>query len=476
MYTSQQHVFKEDKRMLVVAKFGGSSVKDAKAFKQVAKIIENNINIKLVILSAVSGITDKLITIFKLPSNKRKIICQDIVAIHQNIIEELGLNSCDTNKILKPIINELFFLSKFATTDYHLDQLLAIGERLSTIIITELLKSNHKKAIFYDARELIITDKNFGYATPRVKDIKLQCFDKIIPKLKSDDHIIITQGFIGGTREGLSTTLGRGGSDYSAALFAEAINANLLEIYTDVKGVYTGNPNLISNAKLIPYLSYHDMAVLSKFGTKVLHPATIIPCKRMNIPILIKCTFNYKEGGTLIKNRKSTINYSIKAIALLQNQFLITLNRRNNLVLNKIYKILKNYNVKDQLTIQDKKSINIVIDKTKFYTYNTDIYTQKKFFKSLQLIPQINIEKDLALLTLIGKNFIKMSDILQNLIKYMNFPIRILYNQEKFPSISLLVQSDYAQILLEQTHKTFFELKEEELFSVVRSNNGDIDI
>lgn len=128
--------------MLVIAKFGGSSIRNATAFKQVAKIIEANIEIKVVILSAVSGVTDKLVEIFRLPNSERKRICQDIVTIHENIIEQLELKHIATNRILEPIIDELFSLSEFATINSHLDQLFSIGERLSSMIMTELLKKN----------------------------------------------------------------------------------------------------------------------------------------------------------------------------------------------------------------------------------------------------------------------------------------------------------------------------------------------
>ena len=275
--------------MLVVAKFGGTSVGNAQAFKQVANIVHNNIKIRVVVLSAISGVTNKLIEIFKQPYNNRKNKCLDIISLHENIISQLQLNKNKITALTQPLFNELFIISKLTATKSLLDQLLSVGERLSSMIMTEVLKQYDVRAIFVDARNLIITDDYFGKATPELNEIKFRCQDKIIPLLK--EHIIVTQGFIGSTAEGVTTTLGRGGSDYSAALFAEALNANLLEIYTDVKGVYTGDPMLIPNAQVIPILSFNMMERLSKSGAKVLHPDTLFPCVRMNIPIMVKSTF-----------------------------------------------------------------------------------------------------------------------------------------------------------------------------------------
>ena len=384
--------------MLVVAKFGGTSVRNANAFGQAVKIIQNNSNIRIVILSAIAKVTDKLMGMSKLSYDKRKDVCQDIVTTHKNIIEQLELNN-DVVKLFNPIIKELLSLSESEITVRNLNQLLSIGERLSSIILTGLLIKNHTKAFLIDARKLIITN-DFGQTIPANKAIQTRCFSKISTKIK--DYVIITQGFIGSTKDGLTTTLGRGGSDYSAALFAEALNADLLEIYTDVKGVHTGDPSLILNARLIPKINYDDMLKLSKFGAKILHPDTILPCIRKNIPIYIKSTFCPKNSGTLIDNTKKTItNNLIKAIALKNNQILITIKKSNTTILNLVYKVLKNYKVNVEFFTKKKKSISIILETTNFHKYLTSTYAKQKYFKEIQLMPTITIEDNLSLLTLI---------------------------------------------------------------------------
>jgi len=203
--------------MLIIAKFGGTSVGNANAFKQVASIVKSNSNIRVVVLSAMSGVTNALRDIFNQTTNNRKAKCQIIIDMHKDIIEQLGLDIA--SKQIEPIVNELCLLAETAANLSHLDQLLSIGERLSSLILTELLIKENISALLVDSRELIITDDHFGKASPILAEIKFRCRDKISAKLK--DFIILTQGFIGCTNTGLITTLGRGGSDYSAGLLAE---------------------------------------------------------------------------------------------------------------------------------------------------------------------------------------------------------------------------------------------------------------
>lgn len=440
--------------MLVVAKFGGTSVGDAYAFKQVVSIVQNNINIRVVVLSAVSGITNKLIEIFKYPYSSRKNKCLEIILLHKNIIKQLELNHDKTYTLIQPLFDELFLISSFAATITLLDQLLSIGERLSSIIMAELLKQCEVKAIFIDARGLIITDNFFGRATPEINEIKLKCQIKVTPLIK--DYVVVTQGFIGSTIEGLTTTLGRGGSDYSAALFAEALNANLLEIYTDVKGVYTGDPKLIPNAQIISNLSFSMMEELSKSGAKVLHPSALSPCIRMNIPIMIKSTFVPEEGGTLIKgNDQNSEDSSVIAVTLRKGQALLTIKKTSQLILDNIFSIINRYRINAHMMNNDEMSIKILIDITNIYPCNIRTLSHHSFLNELQCITEVSIEENLSVLTLVGKSINKISSSLQKILISVDFPITIGLNE--LSNISLLTHDKFAQILMQLLHNEFFE-------------------
>lgn len=446
--------------MLVTAKFGGTSVGNAKAFMQVVNVIQNRPEIRVIVLSAVSGITNKLIEVFKQPINERREKCNEIITIHEHIIGELGLKNSNVEKLIESLADELYSLSDFAITNAHLDQILSIGERLSTTIMTELLQKNGINANFYDARELIITDDHFGKATPKIDDIKLKCQLKIAPLLK--DQVIITQGFIGATTEGVTTTLGRGGSDYSAALLGEALNTNLVEIYTDVKGVYTSDPNLISQAKLIPNLNFTEMAELANFGAKVLHPATLLPCMRANIPIMIKSTFAPNDGGTLIENKDQPGTPSITAIALRKDQALLLIKSPNMInthgFLAHVFGILSYHKISIDLVSTSEVSVALTIDKASLNTHNISTFSHHTFVEELQAIAEVSIEESLSLVTLVGKGINKnLGALLQKILSAVDFPIRLVSHGASPSNISLLVQNNHATKLMQHLHKEFLE-------------------
>jgi aspartate kinase len=176
-----------------------------------------------------------------------------------------------------------------------MDSILALGEDLSSLIIHSYLVSQGIKITWLNVRDYIITDDTFGKGVPDL--------NAILDRAKNlPNGLCITQGFIGSTVDGRTTTLGRGGSDYSAALLAEAIRSDELLIYTDVQGVYTQDPNLVSDAQLLPKLSFQKMAEMANFGAKVLHPATLGPCVRANIPIRVLSTFEPSKLGTYIND------------------------------------------------------------------------------------------------------------------------------------------------------------------------------
>lgn len=445
--------------MLTIAKFGGTSVGNANAIKQVATILQDNPTIKIVVLSAVSGVTNKLIEVFNQPANERREKCQHIISIHHNIIKELGLDHNEVLKLVEVLTDELLSLADFASTITHLDQMLSIGERLSSTIVAALLQKNGVKAKFYDARELIITDNHSGRAIPIIEDIKIQCGTKIKDLLNK--NIIITQGFIGATKDGVTTTLGRGGSDYSAALFAEALSADLLEIYTDVKGVYSADPNLIPKARLIPKMSFVEMSELANFGAKVLHPATLLPCVRTNIPIMIKSTFAPKEGGTLIEKELQTSGPSITAIALRKEQVLLIIKSPHMVntygYLANIFGVLSLHKISVDVVTTSEVSVALTIDKVSLNAHNVSSFSHHTFVEELQSMAEVTIEENLTLLTLVGKGISRTLGVLQKILASIDSPIRLVSHGASHSNISLLVQSNHATKLMQHLHKIFLE-------------------
>tara|TARA_Y100000590_G_scaffold446052_1_gene579102 strand:+ start:97235 stop:98332 length:1098 start_codon:yes stop_codon:yes gene_type:complete len=293
---------------LKVAKFGGSSVKDAVAMNRCADLICAEEALSVVVVSATKNTTNELeliagtakeglvsesLGLVDLLEKRHCEICSDI--------EDLPENKAYLGEILKEarvLVKEIAQKKDYSKED--MDSLYCLGERMSSFLFSKLLQSKtKKKVILKDARRFIKTDSTFCAAVAQVDQIKSAVEKELIPDLASDT-IIVTQGFIGTDEKGRNTTLGREGSDYSATLIGEAIGANEVQIWTDVAGVATFDPRLIDNTRFIGELSYEEASTLALLGAKVLYPKTLFPAKRKNIPVFVGSTLDPKAGGTRI--------------------------------------------------------------------------------------------------------------------------------------------------------------------------------
>jgi aspartate kinase len=199
-----------------------------------------------------------------------------------------------------------------------MDELYSLGERMSSLLVSDLLRLRmaSKKITLIDARTIIKTNSEFNRAEPQIDIIKEKSAELILPYL-DEKTIFVTQGFIGEDLLGQTTTLGREGSDYSAALFGETISAGLVQIWTDVPGVASSDPRLVKDARFIPTLSYDEATALATLGAKVLFPTTLLPTKRQNIPVFVGSSLDSSLGGTLVTKEQDSV-FKLKAVTLLK--------------------------------------------------------------------------------------------------------------------------------------------------------------
>lgn len=309
-----------------VLKFGGTSVGSAATIKQVKKIIQQQTSNVVVVVSALGGITDLILNAAKVAASGTEDfhpILNEIKKRHSNAIAELFNGAGPIIHIAEELLDELGQILTGITlvgelTPKTLDRIAGIGERISSHLVAQYIPG----AIRKDASEFIQTDSNFGRAVVDFfvtnKSIKSE-FD-------SFSGIAIVPGFIAKNAKGEFTTLGRGGSDYTAAILAAALEAESLEIWTDVNGFMTADPRVISKAYTIPELTYSEAMELSHFGAKVIYPPTILPVYKKGIPILVKNTFNPQSEGTLIlKGAKTPKDKPIKGISSISGISLLTL-------------------------------------------------------------------------------------------------------------------------------------------------------
>ncbi|HPI41659.1 MAG TPA: aspartate kinase, partial [Pseudobdellovibrionaceae bacterium] len=303
---------------MIISKFGGTSMGDAECMLRSAQVcLKQKSN--LVVVSATSGTTNELIKIGKLAEDQKysqaEEVIQKIITRHQKMAQDLHCSPNDHTQLLE-LFNELQSLSKgiFLLRDCSLkamDALTSLGERLSSVLFKKALLvalENDKKTKnvkLVDARSLLKTDDQFGKAKPLFDEVQKLC-EVNLSFLNEANTLAVTQGFIGSTLEGHTTTLGRGGSDYSAAIFAEALNAQVLEIWTDVDGIATTDPRICSNAQSIKDISFKEASELAIFGAKVLHPATLLPAMRKNIPTFVGSSFHIESHGTWIHKETQT--------------------------------------------------------------------------------------------------------------------------------------------------------------------------
>ncbi len=389
----------------IVSKFGGTSMGDALCMRRSAdvSVLRNSC---IVVVSATSGTTNDLIKLGELSElgqqTEAEVVSEKITAKHLKIAADLDFPT-DRLLELKTLLSEMQSIARgiFLLRDCSAkakDVLLSLGERLSSVLFTYALEKAwpSKTVRFLDIRTILKTDEYFGKARPLTAEIAELCAAKLSDI--NDGHVVyVTQGFIGQTLAGATTTLGRGGSDYSAALLAEGIRADVLEIWTDVAGVSTTDPRLCAEAIVIDELSFKEMSELATFGAKVLHPATLLPAIRQNIPVLVASSFEPKKCGTWVKKEVKN-SPLIRALALRKNQTLITLSTPEMLqahgFLFQLFKIFNDHKISIDAITTSEISVSVTIDSAELIS--------AALISELGQVADVQIEKDLALVSLIG--------------------------------------------------------------------------
>lgn len=299
---------------VIVSKFGGTSVANYEAMKLSSSKVLNDMDSKqLIVVSACSGITNKLERLARSYFTSVESMYQMVNEIHVHhlmIAKEIDEHDCELKIKVDLIVGRLLQMSE---KQYHnpstevFAAILAIGEELSAMLFTALLKQEGIKAYFMDSRSLIYTDNNLLNSNPSPARIKDRVEEHLLPHLVKG-NVYVTQGFVGSNYGGQTTTLGRGGSDFSAALLAEALGAESLHIWTDVDGFYTADPKSTPTAERYEYMSYADAHKLSMDGAKVIHQKTIPPVERAGIPLFVAHSHIDSSPYTCIGNYETKLS------------------------------------------------------------------------------------------------------------------------------------------------------------------------
>ncbi len=395
-----------------VLKFGGSSIGNAERIRMVKKIIDSEQLPLIIVVSAFQGVTDSLKIISELAAshkddyrlllhemiNKHRDICKEL--LEGGILEAILLKTDDIFSELSETLKGLYLLRELSK--YSLDKVLSTGERLSSIIISGVLNN----CLLLDSRDLIRTDDNYGNANV---DFKLTN-SLVRRKISGKNRLILVPGFIARSNKNETTTLGRGGSDYSAAIIASAINADMLEIWTDTDGFMTADPKKVEKAYAIENLTYSEAIELSHFGAKVIYTPTLRPVYKKLIPVFIKNSFDPKAKGTMISDKsKNGSRSTIKGISSIDHIDLITLQGPSMVGVTgtsmRLFGSLAKRNINIILITQasSEYSITFAINpsdtKKAIEAINQEFDREIAFRKELKIL----VEKDLSIIAIVGE-------------------------------------------------------------------------
>ena len=411
---------------MIVFKFGGTSIGNVEKIKNVVSILKSNLKKHkeiVVVLSAFGGVTDRLVkmsTIASKGDQNYELQFKHLEELHISIVKELlpVKYQTETLSCVKLTLNELedvlhgVFLVK-EISPRSLDFIMSFGERLSTYIVSNYLNVTGISSEFIDSRKIIKTDESFGNAKV---DFVLTS-DLIKKAFTNPGKLKVVTGFIGSTANEETTTLGRGGSDYTAAIFASVLNAKEIEIWSDVDGVFSADPRKVKNVFPIKNLSYEEAMELSHFGAKVIYPPTMQPALNKGIPVRIKNTFNTKFEGTLIGSKTNRNGYLIKGISSIDSISLIGINGSGMVGVagtsQRIFGALADKNISVILITQASSEHSLCIAVLPAYALAAQKAIEQEFRYEIRegLINKPDVESSMSIIAVVGENMRKTPGI-----------------------------------------------------------------
>ncbi|GIU44350.1 lysine-sensitive aspartokinase 3 [Shewanella algidipiscicola] len=447
---------------IVVAKFGGTSVADYTAMSRCADIIIANPNTRIVVVSASSGVTNLLVelTQAQLDDERRQQLLKQIASIQYQILDQLG-RPAEVAAQLDGVLSRIAMLSESLSRERckaTMDELLAQGEQCSAALFAAVLREKGEAASAFDVRQVMRTDSHFGRAEPQIEQVAALCAAHLAPLLA--EQRIVTQGFIGADAQGATTTLGRGGSDYSAALLAEALKASAVEIWTDVAGIYTTDPRLAPNAQPIAEISFNEAAEMATFGAKVLHPATILPAVRQKIQVFVGSSKEPERGGTWIRHQVSD-EPIYRAVAVRRDQTLLNLHSLQMLhaqgFLAETFATLARHKISVDLITTSEVNVSLTLDKTGSDSAGNNLLSEA-LLQELSQHCRVRVEDNLALVAIVGNKIASTPGVCRRVFEVLEpHNVRMICQGASPHSLCVLVAESEAAQVVRSLHENLFE-------------------
>jgi aspartate kinase len=457
-----------------VMKFGGTSVGDVAAFERVFHIVSTQIDRRpVVVVSAMTKVTDALLNAFEMA--KKGDLADAIeslephferhIEVSSQLIEPkspVAIASC-TDMIPNAFSGELEYvrgelsdlLMRAARRSLPLamlkDAIVSYGEQLSSRLLAEVLKSKGVQTRHVDSRRLIVTDDEFGAAQPIMDETTELVGLELQPAIEAGE-VPVMGGFIAGNRAGETTTLGRGGSDYSAAIVAASLGAAELQIWTDVTGVMTCDPRICSTARTIPVLSYEEAAELAYFGAKVLHPKTIKPAVDNAIPVRVCNTFQPDEIGTMVLAESGEAPNKIKSIASKKNITILRINSARMLgaygFMSAVFQVFDRHRTVIDVISTSEVSVALTLD-------NSD--TIDKVVEDLRRLGEVEVETGYAVICVVGEGLRASTGLASKIFSTIeDVNVALVSHGASAVNLTFVVKEDVVADVIKKLHEEFF--------------------
>lgn len=449
---------------MIIMKFGGTSVEDAKAIKNLTEIVKKELSRKpIIIVSACSGITNQLLQTALLASEGKKEEALNLVATiesrHKKIVKDLFDGDLQRFLIkhfatvaeeLAALVNGVVVLGEL--TNRSLDTFAAYGERMSSFIIHHYFESHRLKSFWVDARSFMITDEQYTKAIPQF-DITERKLREIVQPKVNNGYVVISQGFIGSTTNGITTTIGRGGSDYSAAIIGALLDAEDIQIWTDVDGILSSDPSIVKDAKKIKVMSFNEAAELAYFGARVLHPETILPAVKKNIPVRVLNSKNPSSSGTLIVAKPKTDKRCIvKSIAYKEGITMISIVSTRMFLatgfLENVFDVFHKYQTVVHTVATSEVSVTATIDNTKNLSH---------IVKELKQFATVSVTDKKAIICIVGDNLRNTPGLAVRMLSAItDVNINMISQGASEINLSFVVDEDQVDDAVLRLHKELF--------------------
>jgi aspartate kinase len=457
---------------MIVMKFGGTSVQDAKAIERAADIVKRRLAQKpVVVVSAMSKVTDQLLAMARAAGNgDRKnalSLSRALRERHYNTAGELLGTALFTEfhgdlgvyfEALDELLRGIAAVGEL--TPRTTDHVAAFGEILSSRIVSAAFSAQGLQSTMVDSRECVVTDAEHMRAAPLMEETNQRLKSKVQPVLDKG-RVPVMGGFIGATKAGITTTIGRGGSDYSAAIVGAGLGAERIEIWTDVDGMMTTDPNMCPEARRIKVISFDEAAELAYFGAKVLHPATVLPAIQRNIPVYVLNSRNPDCEGTRISARVPHCRNSFKAIAAKKRITIIDVAAPRMLLahgfLRAIFEAFDRHRVAVDVVSTSEVSVSLTVDS------NESI---PALAADLAKLADVKYEGRKAIVCLVGENLRETPGIAARVFgELSDVKIRMISQGASEINLTFVIEEDEVPQVIRRLHKTFFSDLDPEVFA-----------